>query len=137
MIIEETNIPNVTKDNLDISKQILADNIIKNIYPLFNEVYTLNVEKIELSKKDLNQKKKLVQENKSELENLMNEYKIKKKVNKLLERIEKLITSGLVYDGTLKNETIVLLKVANKLPEEKIDYHLRELLQTISKRFAR
>jgi hypothetical protein len=67
----------------------------------------------------------------------MDAYKRKKKVTKLLDRIEKLITSGLVYDGTLKHETIVLLKIVDKLEEDKLDYHLHATLQTISKRFSR
>ena len=68
---------------------------------------------------------------------MMVEYKKKKKVSKLLDRIEKLITSGLVYDGTLKHETIILLKITTKLSEDKLDYHLKDTLTTISKRFSR
>jgi len=137
MIITETNIPNVVPDNIPQSKTVLADNIIANVYPLFNEVYSTRVDEIDLLKKNLNVKKEMVRKHKIALEQMMFEYKKKKKVAKLLDRIEKLITTGLVYDGTLKHETVILLKIATKLSDEKLDYHLKDTMRTISKRFSR
>ena len=137
MIITETNIPNVIPDNILKSKEVLADNIIANVYPLFSEVYTTRVDEIDLLKKDLKAKKELVRKHKVALEQMMAEYKKQKKVSKLLDRIEKLIATGLVYDGTLKHETVILLKIATKLSNEKLDYHLKDTLRTISKRFSR
>jgi hypothetical protein len=137
MIIEETSIPNVVPENISESKQVLADNIIQNVYPLFDEVYSTRVDEIDEIKKEIESKKSEVKTNKEFLEKLMNEYKRKKKISKLLSRVDKLITSGLVYDGAMKHETIVLLKIIPKLSEEKLDYHLRSTLTTISKRFSR
>lgn len=137
MRIIETNIPNVTSDNIPESKAVLAENIISNVYPLFNEVYTTRVDEIESLKKDLEKKKSLVRKHKTALEQMMNEYKKGKKVSKLLDRIEKLITTGLVYDGALKHEMVILLKIATKLSDDKLDYHLKDTLRTISKRFSR
>ena len=137
MIIEETTIPNVVPENIDSAKTVLAENIIENVYPLFDEVYNTRIEEIDDLKKILDRKKGLVQKHKMSLEQMMTEYKRKKKISKLLDRIEKLITSGLVYDGTLKHETVVLLKIITKLPDEKLDYHLKDTLRTISKRFSR
>lgn len=137
MNIVETNIPNVVPENIPKSKTVLADNIIANVYPLFNEVYNTRVEEIDLLKKQLDKKKELVHKHKITLEQLMEEYKRKKKIAKLLDRIEKLISSGLVYDGTLKHETVVLLKIITKLSNDKLDYHLKDTLRTISKRFSR
>ena len=137
MNIVETNIPNVVPENIPKSKTVLADNIIANVYPLFNEVYNTRVEEIDILKKQLATKKELVQKHKMTLEQLMDEYKRKKKITKLLDRIEKLIASGLVYDGTLKHETVVLLKIITKLSNDKLDYHLKDTLRTISKRFSR
>jgi len=137
MKIVETKIPNVVPETIDKSKQVLADNIIKNVYPLFNEVYHSKVDTVQKLKEELATKKQAVSKEKETLENIMAEYKRKKKVSKLLDRIEKLVTSGLVYDGHLKNETTILLKIVNKLPNDKLDYHLRDTLQTISKRFSR
>lgn len=137
MIIEETNIPNVISENIEESKLVLANNIIQNVYPLFNEVFSSKVEEIDGLKLKLNSKKQQVKENKQTLEGLMSDYKKKKKVAKLLDRLNKLVSSGLIYDGALKHETVVLLKIVNGLSEEKVDYHLRETLKTISKRFSR
>ena len=137
MIITETNIPNVIPDNILKSKEVLADNIIANVYPLFSEVYNTRVDEIDLLKKALKAKKELVRKHKVALEQMMTEYKKQKKVSKLLDRIEKLIATGLVYDGTLKHETVILLKIATKLSNEKLDYHLKDTLRTISKRFSR
>jgi hypothetical protein len=67
----------------------------------------------------------------------MIEYKRQKRVSKLLQRLEKLVSSGLVYDGTLKHETVILLKILPKLSNEQIDDHLRKTLQVIKKRFAK
>lgn len=137
MIIKETNIPNVVPDNILQSKTVLADSIISNVYPLFNEVYSTRVDEIDILKKQLATKKEMVRKHKIALEQMMTEYKKMKKVAKLLDRIDKLISTGLVYDGTLKNETVILLKIATKLSDEKLDYHLKDTMRTISKRFSR
>lgn len=137
MRIEETHIPNVVPEMIDKSKISIAENIMKSVYPLFNEVYTERVSHLDELKKRLEKKKGTVLSEKDSLEKLVNEYRRKKKVIKLLERIEKMITSGLVYDGSLKHEMIILLKVITNLSEEKIDYQLKETLQIISKRFSK
>lgn len=137
MKIEETPIPNVLEENIDDSKLILANNIIENVYPLFDEVYSSRIEEIDNVKNDLDIKKQQVRVQKEELQVLMSEYKRKKKVAKLLDRLDKMVTAGLIYDGAIKHETIVLLKVANNLSDDKIDYHLRSTLKTLSKRFSR
>ena len=137
MIITETKIPDVTKHSVEESKVVLANNIIKNIYPLFDEVYQSKASHIGTLKKELRDKKEIVKGKKEKLQELMGHYNKEKKVSKLLTRIEKLVDSGLVYDGSLKNQTVMLLKVINKLNNEKLDHHLSETLQVIRKRFQR
>jgi hypothetical protein len=137
MRIIETNIPDTTDSNLEISKVVLADNIIKNVYPLFDDVYTEKASQVQRLKKLYSERKDKVLENKQHIEIMMKQYEKKKKVSKLLSRLEKLVDSGLVYDGHLKNETIVLLKIIDKLPDDKLEYHLSETLKMISKRFSR
>ena len=137
MIIQETSIPNVIPETVESSKRVLAENIIQNVYPLFNEVYKSKVDGVDNLKKELDKKRDVVLLHKNELQEIMSTYKRKKKVAKLLDRIEKLITSGLIYDGALKHETKILLKIVNRLPDDKLDFHLRETLKTISKRFSR
>jgi hypothetical protein len=137
MKIIETEIPDITETNLDESKVILADNIIKNVYPLFDDVYTEKVSQSKRLKKLYSERKDKVMTNKKNIEVMMKQYEKKKKVSKLLSRLEKLVDSGLVYDGHLKNETIVLLKIIDKLPDDKLEYHLAETLKIIGKRFSR
>lgn len=136
MNIINTKIPDVTKENIDQSKLRLSDNIIQNILPLFDEVYKSKIEELKKSKNELKLKKIQVIENKEELQNQLNNYNKKKKVEKLVYRISKLINSGLVYEGSLKRETIILLKVVNKLTNEKIEHHMLETLKLINKRFS-
>jgi HD-GYP domain-containing protein (c-di-GMP phosphodiesterase class II) len=137
MKIIETEYPDITESNIDESKIILANNIIKNVYPLFDEVYGQKLSEESKLKKTILKRKQIVEDNKKNLEIMMKQYDRKKKVAKLLSRLEKLVDSGLVYGGHLKAETIVLLKIIDKLPDEKLDYHLAETLKTIGKRFSK
>lgn len=137
MNIIETEYPDITESNIDESKIILADNIIKNVYPLFDEVYGQKLSEESKLKKTIAKRKQIVEDNKKNLEIMMKQYDRKKKVAKLLSRLEKLVDSGLVYGGHLKAETIVLLKIIDKLPDDKLDHHLAETLKTIGKRFSK
>lgn len=137
MNITTTQYADVTEDNLDESKVILADNIISNVYPLFDDVYTEKVSQIKKLRSIYSSRKEKVIKNKENLEIMMKQYDRKKKVSKLLTRLENLVNSGLVYDGHLKSETIVLLKIIDKLSDEKLTYHLSETLKIIGKRFSK
>lgn len=137
MEIIETQYADVSIENIDKAKLILSDQIIKNVYPLFDEIHLdKESESNDLEKKYLSNKSKLKKE-KEILEGLIKDYNKKKKVKKLLNRISKLVSSGLAYDNNLKTETIILLKIINKLPEEKLDFQMSEVVKTISKRFSR
>jgi len=137
MNITETKIPDVTNDNIPLSKRILADNIIKNVYPLFDGVYTEKLEMSSIIKAQIKNKKNELKLQKDSIEHLMIEYKRKKKISKLLDRLNALVESGLTYDGTLKHETVILLKIIDKLPSDKLDQQLVKTVQMISKRFSR
>lgn len=137
MNIIETEYPDITESNIEESKVTLANNIIKNVYPLFDEVYGQKLTEVSKLKRAISKKQQQVEENKKHLEIMMSQYDKKKKVSKLLTRLEKLVDSGLVYGGHLKGETIVLLKIIDKLPDDKLDYHLSETLKTIGKRFSK
>ena len=130
-----TNIPDVTDTNVIESKMILSENIIRNVYPLFDEVLNEKIQRYqELEGKLLTVRKKVLKK-KNSLEHLMSEYKRKQKESKRLARVEKLVQAGLIYDPTLKNEIIILLRIVDKLPEDKLDYHLKKTLNVIHKRF--
>lgn len=137
MKIIETQIPDVTKQNLEQAKIVLSDNIVKNVYPLFDDVYTQKLEEVKELENVLKGKKILVKEQKEQLEHLLTIYNKKRKVTNLLGRLQKLVESGLVYDGTLRNDTVLLLKIIDKLSEEKLDYHIKQTMKLISTRFSR
>ncbi len=137
MNIIETKIPDVTEENILPSKRILADNIIQNVYPLFDGVYTEKLETVNNLKRQIRNKKKDLQSEKESMEVLMVEYTREKKISKLLDRLDTLVESGLIYDGTMKHETVILLKIINKLPADKLDQQLAKTMQIINKRFAK
>lgn len=137
MNIIETKIPDVHEDNISQSKVVLADNIIRNIYPLFDEIFSTKVEQVDKLKVVLESKQVQVLESKRNLEQGIKNYKKKQKESKLLDRINKLVSSGLIYDGNLKHEMIILLKIIHSLSEEKLNYHLSNTLKIISKRFSK
>lgn len=137
MNITETKIPDVTSDNITSSKKILADNIIKNVYPLFDEVYTEKLEEATSLKNITITKRVELKGQKESIEKLIVEYNRKQKISKLLNRLDKLVESGLTYDGTLKHETVILLKIIDKLPNDKLDNQIANTVQMISKRFSR
>jgi hypothetical protein len=137
MDITETTIPDVTQDNIIQSKKILIDSIIKNVYPLFDEVYSEKLDIVRVLKAQIKSKKNELKVQKESIEHLIVEYKRKQKTTKLLDRLDRLVDSGLTYDGTLKHETIILLKIVDKLPSEKLDQQLSKTIQMIQKRFSR
>lgn len=137
MNITETKIPDVSEDNISSSKTILADNIIKNVYPLFDGVYTEKLDVVNNLKTQIRTKKRDLRNEKESMELLMVEYTRKKKISKLLDRLDSLVDSGLMYDGTMKHETVILLKIIDKLPPDKLDEQLHKTMQMLNKRFAR
>jgi len=136
MNIVETSIPDVTRENIDRTKLDLSERIVKNVYPLLSEIYHEELSRVKELEKELNRKSRLIRESKENIEGRIKFYSKKKKTKKLVDRISKLVSSGLVYDGVLKNEVVVLLKVIENLSDDKLDYHLKQTLRMISKRFT-
>jgi len=134
MKIKITNIPDISK-NLDQAKADLGNRVIENISPLLDEYYVSKKHQLTEMKHSLKAVRKDVIEKKNLLENLIKTLEKKKKIKLLLERISRLVTAGLGYDSSFRNETIVLLKVLDNLPEQKLDFHLKDVQATISKRF--
>lgn len=134
--INETNINDITKKNIPQSKLNLSEKIINNIYPLFDEIYLEKEnlyndlqDNISISHRKLTNKK-------TELDSLMTEVKRKRKIVKLLQRLEKLIYSDITFETSLKHETIILLKTIDKMSDERLDYNLNRTMKFITKRFA-
>lgn len=137
MKIIETDLYDIPPDSIDQTKVELADSIIQSIYPLFDEIYLDFVKKEKNIQTSIKEKRDFLQSEKTVIEDLIKKYNKKKKVRKLLERISSAIDSGLSNDSSIKNQIIVILRIIDKLSEEKLDHHLNESIQVLSKRFAR
>jgi phage shock protein A len=137
MNIVETSIPDVDLKNIDKSKLQLAEKIVEGVHPLLDDIYNDKVNQLEELKERYKNLRKRIHKAKGELEQLMNEHKRKKKVKKLVERISKLVSTGLVHEGTMRNLVVVLLKIVDNLSNEKLDHQLREITNMVSKRITR
>ena len=137
MNLTETNIPDVTKDTINRNKQFIAESIIQNIYPLFDEVLIAKKEKLTELKKAIGQRKATLKEQKRTIEEYMGRYNRAKKVSNILDRLDKLIQLGLAYDGAMKHETVILLKIIDKLSEDQLNQQLSKTMQIINKRFSK
>jgi len=135
--VKYTNIPDIKFKKIDEEKVLLSDKIIKNIYPIFDDVIEGKMKKLKDLKKEFNSKKEIILKKKTELKEKMDGYGKKKKIKKLIHRISRLIDSGLHFDSSLKHETIILLKVLDKLSNEKIDEHMKNTINLINKRFSK
>jgi len=134
MRIIETNIPDISKTNINESKVNLANSIIKDIHPLFDELLQEKVLTTTELQNKLETTRKEVLEKKKNLETLFTTQKRKQKVKKLLDRIEKMVNTGIVSQGNMRSETVVLLRVIDNLQDDKIDYHLKNTMNIITKR---
>lgn len=137
MRIIETTIPDVSETNIDQSKLLLAQAIINNVSPLLNEVYNAKADARKKLQEEIKLGKKRINQEKGEVEHLLSDYNRKKKVAKILDRIKKLVESGLVHDSQLRHETVILLKILDKLPEDKLDMQLNRTIEVLNKRFSR
>ena len=137
MKIVETSIPDIDIKNIDKSKLSLAEKIVEGVHPLLDDVYREKEKHLEELKEKYKILRQKVHKEKEELENLMIEHRRKKRVKNLVEKISKLVSTGLVHEGAMRNQMVVLLKIVDKLSEEKLNHQLRELTSMVSKRFAR
>ena len=132
-----TNIPDVTKKNIDESKEILANNIIANVYPLFSDLNKGKEKEIERYKSSSSKLKSVLKHERDSIKDLLVRYSKAKKISKILDRVRMMIDSGLMNDGALSHETVILLKILNRLPSEKLDEQLNKTMMILNKRFAR
>lgn len=137
MEIIDTKIPDVTVHNIDESKQILANNIISNVYPLFNDLHKGKEKEAIKYKDSILKLKSVLKHEKDSIDALLVRYSKAKKISKILDRIKMMIKSGLINDGSLKHETVILLKILNRLPSGKLDEQLNKTMVLLNKRFAK
>ena len=136
MRIIETDIPDISNKNIDESKVKLAEDIIKNVNPLFDDLLQEKLEALTDAQISLKQKTKQIAEKKKKIEILFQEQKRKQKVKKLLDRIEKMVDTGIVNQGNMRSETVVLLRVVDNMDDDKINYHLTNTMNILTKRIG-
>jgi len=136
MKISITNIPDVNVENLDLAKVELANKVIRKFYPIVDKVYNDKQLKIKKMKIVIQKNKVKINREKSEAEKLLSEYKRKEKIKTLLERISKLVSSGLINESNSKREMVSILKSIDNLSDEKLNLYLNETLKILDKRFS-
>jgi hypothetical protein len=136
MRIIETDINDIEFSNINNEKINLAEEIMSYVIPIFSKDYTKKIKQIKDLKKDINFKKEKIKSDKLNLEELLKKYSKIDKESQLLNKMGKLIQTGLVQES-MKTEMIVLLKSFENVKEEKIVEYLNETISIISKKFAK
>jgi hypothetical protein len=137
MRVIETAISDVSEKNIDNEKLLLAQSIINNISPLLNDAYAEKINRRKKLKDDVKLSKRTITAEREQIESLLKDYNRKKKVAKILDRMAKLTESGLIQDNQLRHETVILLKILEKLPEDKLDMQLNRTMEVLNKRFTK
>lgn len=133
MKVIETNIPDVTRENLEEKKIELANMIVATFESILDETAKKeSKEQQELSSiiDDNNEK---ISKLKNEVQVLLNSYEKEKKIKKVLEAISKLDYVKIEYNRSLKNEIVVFLKIMEKLSLDKISSYLKEISKISTK----
>ena len=136
MNIITTSIPDIDKNNLDQEKLDIGVKIIESVKPLLDDEYRRKRSKIKELVIEIKQLRTKVLEVKERISRLMKKYEREKKINKIIKLTTKLVSTGLIHKGQMRNETIVLLKMLDKVQDSKLDHHLSQIQRNFSKRFA-
>jgi len=136
MRIIETGINDIPKTNLINEKLNLADNIISYIKPIFTNEYRSEVKNIKTLKQEIIEKQKMVQINKTELQEFFKINLRKEKENQLLEKINELIQNNLIQESSKKNIG-KLIQSIDKLSDEKISSYLNEIINILNKKLIK
>ena len=122
----------VTEERIDASKLAFTNNLIKTMQPLLDEFYIEKMRKIATIKNEIKEIRTRIDSHKNEMREMISQHKKISKTTKLLSRIDKIIESGLTY-GSTKRELLIILKVLDKLSEERIDTQISEMMNILSR----
>jgi len=136
MRILETEINDIPILSAKQSKLNLADNVINYIQPIFSKDYKNKIQEIKNLKELVDKKQEKIKQEKVELSNLLKTFSKKSKEQELLNKMDKLIQTGLIQH-TMKEEMINLLNSFENMEEEKITNYLNEAIRVISQKFAK
>jgi hypothetical protein len=133
MKITETEIIDLTEENVDERKVELADIIVSRFEPLIKDVYTKKEEIISNTDSKLETNKQKILKEKNEIKVLLNEYERQKKLKKVLDTVSKVDPVKLDYNRTLKNDIVVFLRILEKLSVEKMFSYLQDVIKISNK----
>lgn len=135
MKIIESKINDIPNDLTEV-KTSLINNVIEYIQPLFSNEYIQKLKEVKKLKKNIELKKEQIKQEKEELEKIKNILDKKIKNHTSIEKINKLVMSGLVQNS-MKKELIILLKTFKDMDYERINSYLNEMIKNINQKFAK
>jgi hypothetical protein len=136
MIIETSEYKDINLENIDVAKVTLANKIIAQVRPLVDDIFLEKSKQIKAIEAEITTTKSKVNDLKLKLEKKIALFNKKRKVVKLLERIEQLSSFGMLY-GELKNEIVVILKILDTLDDNKLNKYLQTTMEIVNKRISK
>jgi hypothetical protein len=133
MRIVETFVPDIIDSNIDQQKVLLSNRILSLVTPLLDGVVSKRVEERNALIFEFENNQKKISREKSELERLSRIYEKEKKIKNIFDAISNIDFVKFEYNKSLKNEVVVLLRIIEKLPEEKISSYLQNILKISNK----
>jgi hypothetical protein len=132
MKIVSSEIVDVLEEDPDRTKVYFAENIVRIMSPILDEYYNEKIERVTSVRQEMKDLKTRAQSKKEEMTGMLSHHKKLTKTAKLLSRIDKIISSGLTY-GSTKRELVIILKILDKLSEEKLEVQMNNMMAILSK----
>ena len=134
----KTEITNIADINTYITEPIkakenLATNIISLMGPMVDETIRERKDKLTKNNRQLKMIVNNIDEMKDQLQELINKHKFLTLKKSLIDIIEKLISSGLIYQSTLTVEAKQILMNINKLKSQEIITNYKKLSLILDK----
>jgi hypothetical protein len=134
----KTEITNIADINTYITEPIkakenLATNIISLMGPMVDETIRERKDKFTKNNRQLKMIVNNIEEMKDQLQELINKHKFLTLKKSLIDIIEKLISSGLIYQSTLTVEVKQILMNINKLKSQEIITNYKKLSLILDK----
>ena len=136
MNIYITDYHDINIENIDQAKVDLADKIIYKVKPLIDDLHLDKERQIKLLESNINKKKNFLVESKNRLEQKVVVLERKKKIKKLVERIEQLNSFGMLY-GDLKKEMSEILINLNTIDDTRMNKYLQTTMEIVNKRILK
>jgi hypothetical protein len=135
MYLDITNIADINLYKTDPikAKERLATNIISLMGPMVDETIREKKNTVKKNQRQLKMIVNNIDEIKEQLQDLVNKYNVLKLKKSLLTIIEKLISSGLIYQSTLTVEVKKILMDIHKLEAKELNIFYKKLSLVLDK----